>query len=202
MNAPRVVLASGNPGKLRELRQLLAGSGIALAPQSDYQVPEAIEDGATFVENALIKARNAARHSGLPSIADDSGIAVDALGGAPGVHSARYAGVGASDEDNLNLLLQNTAHLPAAERSARFICLAVFVRHAADPTPMICQGEWRGHLLRAAVGAGGFGYDPIFYVAEKSCSSAELTAAEKNALSHRGQAIRCLVERLSQNPPA
>lgn len=198
MNKQTIVLATGNPGKVRELQELLADSCYEIRPQSDYATPEAVEDGLGFVENALIKARNASKHTGLPAIADDSGIAVDALNGAPGIYSARYAGTGASDEQNLQLLLQNMQGVNDDERTARFICLMVYVRHAEDPTPIICQGEWQGTLLREPSGENGFGYDPIFFVAEKGCSSAELAADEKNRLSHRGKALQCLVQQLAK----
>jgi XTP/dITP diphosphohydrolase len=198
MNKQTIVLATGNAGKVRELQELLADSYYEIRPQSDYGTPEAVEDGLGFVENALIKARNASKHTGLPAIADDSGIAVDALNGAPGIYSARYAGAGASDEQNLRLLLQNMQGVDDDERTARFICLMVYVRHAEDPTPIICQGVWEGTLLREPSGENGFGYDPIFFVAEKGCSSAELPADEKNRLSHRGKALQCLVQQLAK----
>jgi len=196
MSEHRIVLATGNVGKVRELQQLLADMDHEIVPQSEFDTPEAIEDGLGFVENALIKARSAARHTGLPAIADDSGIAVDALDGAPGIYSARYAGAGASDEQNLNHLLENMRDVDEADRTARFICLMVYVRHAEDPTPIICQGSWEGQLLRSPQGENGFGYDPIFYVPEKDCTSAQLSSEEKNAMSHRGKAIRCLVDQL------
>lgn len=197
MKDQTIVLATGNPGKVRELQEILADSGLTIAPQSNYDVPEAVEDGLGFIENALIKARNAAAHTGLPAIADDSGIAVDALDGEPGIHSARFAGSDATDESNLQLLLNKMKHVKDEERTARFICLMVFVQHANDPTPLICQGVWEGRLLHAPQGENGFGYDPIFYVPEKDCSSAQLSSDEKNAMSHRGQALRCLVEKLT-----
>ena len=196
MSPQKIVLATGNPGKVRELQQLLADTALDIVPQSDFDTPEAIEDGLGFVENALIKARAAARHTGLPAIADDSGIAVDALQGAPGIYSARYAGAGATDEQNLNLLLENIRDVAEADRLARFICLMVYVRHAEDPMPIICQGEWQGRLLTHPQGDNGFGYDPIFYIPEKGCTSAQLSSDEKNALSHRGKAIRCLLDQL------
>ena len=198
MTGKTIVLATGNPGKVRELQELLADTGYEIRPQSDYATPEAIEDGLGFVENALIKARNASRHTGLPAIADDSGIAVDALNGAPGIYSARYAGKQASDEQNLQLLLNNIEHVEDSQRSARFICLMVYVRHAEDPTPVICEGIWEGRLIREPMGDNGFGYDPIFFVPEKNCTSAQLSADEKNAMSHRGKALHCLVERLAK----
>lgn len=196
MSDHTIVLATGNQGKVRELQQLLSDSDFNIVPQSDYDVPEAIEDGLGFVENALIKARNASRHSGLPAIADDSGIAVNALSGAPGIYSARYAGEGASDEDNLQLLLERMSG--QTDRAARFVCLMVYVSHADDPLPIICQGEWWGALLDSPRGSNGFGYDPIFFVEEKNCTSAELSSDEKNAMSHRGKALQCLVSQLTQ----
>ncbi len=194
----RVVLASNNPGKARELGQLLAGSGLEVVPQSALGVPEAEETGLTFVENAILKARNACAHTGLPALADDSGLEVDALRGEPGIHSARYAGPGASDADNLRKLLDALDGVPEAGRSARFQCLLVLMRHAADPVPLICQGTWEGRIATAPRGESGFGYDPVFLVPEKGCTAAELPAEEKNRLSHRGRAITCLLERLPE----
>ena len=194
----RVVLASNNPGKARELGQLLAGSGLEVVPQSALGVPEAEETGLTFVENAILKARNACAHTGLPALADDSGLEVDALRGEPGIHSARYAGPGASDADNLRKLLDALDGVPEAGRSARFQCLLVLMRHAADPVPLICQGTWEGRIATAPRGTSGFGYDPVFLVPEKGCTAAELPAEEKNHLSHRGRAIACLLERLPE----
>ena len=191
-----VVLASNNPGKVREINQLLTGLHLTVVPQSDRGVPEAEETGLSFVENALLKARNATRHTGLPAIADDSGIEVDYLNGAPGIYSARYAGKGASDEQNLRKLLDDLVGVPEAERTARFQCLMVYLRHEFDPTPVICQGTWEGRILLEPRGANGFGYDPIFFVPTHNCSSAELPAEVKNKLSHRGQALRALVSAL------
>jgi XTP/dITP diphosphohydrolase len=193
----RVVLASLNPGKAREVGQLLAGSGLEVVSQAALGVPEAAETAPTFVENALLKARHAAQLSGLPAIADDSGLAVDALGGAPGIYSARYAGPGADDAANNRKLLEALAGLSDAARTARFICVVVYLRHAADPVPLICEGVWRGRLLEAPRGANGFGYDPLFLVPELGVTSAELPPEQKNRLSHRGQALRRLVERLA-----
>lgn len=192
-----VVLASSNPGKVREFNELLAGHHIEVVPQSQFGVQDAEETGLTFVENAILKARNAARHTGLPAIADDSGIEVDALKGAPGIYSARYAGVGAGDRANLEKLLADLEGVPEAGRSARFQCLMVYMRHADDPTPLICQGTWEGRILSAPRGSNGFGYDPVFFVPTHNCSSAELEPAVKNALSHRGQALRQLVAALA-----
>ena len=160
----RIVLASNNPGKVREINQMLAGLHLTVVPQSDFEVTEVEETGLTFVENALLKARNAARCTGLPAIADDSGLEVDALHGAPGIYSARYAGKGAGDKANLLKLLEDIKNVPDEKRSARFQCVLVYLRHELDPTPIICQGTWEGRLLRAPVGDNGFGYDPIFFV--------------------------------------
>jgi XTP/dITP diphosphohydrolase len=190
------VLASNNPGKAREIGQLLAGHEITVRPQSDFGVPEAAETGLTFVENALIKARNAAQHSGLPAIADDSGLEVDALNGAPGIYSARYAG-DAGDGANNEKLLAALQTVPEEERTARFQCVMVYLRHADDPTPLICQGTWEGRILTAPQGENGFGYDPVFFVPAEGCSAAELAADRKNALSHRGQALRQLLAALT-----
>ena len=189
-----IVLASGNPGKIKEIQAILAEHPIVA--QSAFNVAEAEETGSTFVENAIIKARNAAWHCRLPAIADDSGLVVDALNGAPGVISARYAGVGASDPDNVQKLLKELEGVPDALRSARFICVMVFMEHAEDPFPVIAQGVWEGKILNHAVGDQGFGYDPVFWVPEYDCASAELPAAVKNALSHRGQALRSLTNLL------
>ena len=191
-----IVLASSNPGKVREINQMLAGLHLSVVPQSDFKVIDAEETGLTFVENALLKARNATRHTGLPAIADDSGIEVDYLNGAPGIYSARYAGKNASDEQNLRKLLDDLVGIPEPERTARFQCLMVYLRHEFDPTPIICQGTWEGRLLLEPRGANGFGYDPIFFVPTHNCSSAELPPEVKNKLSHRGQALRLLVAAL------
>ena len=191
-----IVLASSNPGKVREINQLLAELELQVRPQSEFNVVDAEETGLSFVENAILKARNAARHTGLPAIADDSGIEVDALKGAPGIYSARFAGAGASDQANLDKLLAELEGVPEAQRSARFQCLMVYMRHAEDPTPLICQGTWEGRILTAARGDNGFGYDPVFYVPTHDCSSAELPAEVKNSISHRGQALRQLVSAL------
>jgi XTP/dITP diphosphohydrolase len=193
-----VVLASSNPGKVREINQVLADLDLQVRPQSEFGVVDAAETGLTFVENAILKARNAAQHTGLPAIADDSGLEVDALAGAPGIYSARFAGEHASDQANLEKLLVELEHVPAEDRTARFQCLMVFMRHAADPTPLICQGTWEGRILFSARGDNGFGYDPVFHVPTHDCSSAELPAATKNSLSHRGQALRRLVTALQE----
>lgn len=196
MSNKRIVLASNNAGKVAEISQLLEHSGIEVLPQAQFDIQDAVEDGLTFVENAIIKARHAAKLSGLPAIADDSGIEVDCLNGAPGIYSARFAGEGSSDEENLLKLLREMKDIPEAQRSARFQCLMVYMRHAEDPTPVICQGTWEGRILTAPQGENGFGYDPVFFVPEQNCSSAELDAATKNSLSHRGKALQQLAKRL------
>lgn len=194
----RIVFASNNPGKVREVASLLGPTGLEVVPQSEYQVPEADESGLSFVENAILKARNACRHTGLAAIADDSGLEVDALDGQPGIYSARFAGENASDAANNRLLLAELAAVPEAERSARYQCLMVYLRHAEDPTPIICHGTWEGRILSELRGSGGFGYDPLFWLTDRNCSVAELAPDLKNCLSHRGQALNALVEQLSR----
>ncbi len=190
----KVVLATGNPGKVRELADLLAAFGLDIVAQTELGVESAEETGLTFIENAILKARHAAEITGLPAIADDSGLAVDALGGAPGIYSARYAGVDACDQQNLDKLLVALENVPNGERQAQFHCVLVYVRHAADPTPLVFHGSWAGEITRAAAGAGGFGYDPIFYVPELGKTAAELSKDEKRAVSHRGRALTLLLE--------
>lgn len=194
INKKEVILASNNPGKAKEINALLEDLSISVIPQSNLNVEEAEETGLTFVENALIKARNAAVHTNHPSIADDSGIEVPALNGAPGIYSARYAGVGASDEDNLYKLIEDIKELPEKARIAQFVCVMVYMRHANDPIPIISQGIWKGRLIIHPKGENGFGYDPIFFVPTHNCTSAELSPEIKNTLSHRGQALRKLVK--------
>ena len=191
----RVVLASSNKGKVKEFGELLASRDMTVVPQTDFGVPDAEETGLTFVENAILKARNAAAHTGLPAIADDSGLEVDYLNGAPGIYSARYAGDGGSEANNAKLLAA-LAEVSTEQRGARFQCLLVYLRHADDPTPIICQGTWEGRILTGLKGEAGFGYDPLFWVPEEGCSAAELSAERKNELSHRGQALRCLLKAL------
>ncbi|TGG90066.1 RdgB/HAM1 family non-canonical purine NTP pyrophosphatase [Natronospirillum operosum] len=183
-----LVLASGNAGKLREFSGLLGDLGIEVRPQGDFNVPDAAETGLTFVENALIKARAAARHTGHAAMADDSGLEVDALKGAPGIYSARYAGTHGDDAANNRKLLAALEGVPKAERTARFVCALAVLRHAEDPRPLICQAVWEGRILEAPAGAGGFGYDPLFHVPDQGCSAAELPADTKNRLSHRARA--------------
>jgi len=186
----KIILASGNKGKIKEIQATLKGH--LIIPQSEFNVVEAEETGSTFVENAIIKARNAALHCSSPAIADDSGLVVDALNGAPGVISARYAGDGASDRQNLLKLLQELEDIPPEQRSARFVCVIVFMRHANDPLPLIAQGTWEGTILKRPVGDNGFGYDPVFWVPAHRQASAELNPEQKNAISHRGQALSIL----------
>ena len=186
----KIVLASGNAGKLREFSQLFSGWQIAVLPQSDFVEQEADETGLSFIENALIKARHASRASGLPALADDSGLAVDALGGAPGIHSARYAGAGASDEDNNRKLLEALEDVPAEQRAAAFHCALAFVRNADDPVPLVCTARWSGQILTRPAGDQGFGYDPLFYVPSEKLTSAQLPRDVKNRLSHRAQAVK------------
>ena len=192
----QIVLATGNPGKLHEFRELLAARPIHLVPQSDFAVPAVEETGLSFVENALIKARHAAAITGLPAIADDSGLEVDALRGAPGIYSARFAGPGASDEANNAKLLEQLQGFTGEQRRARFQCLLVYLRHAHDPTPVICQGTWEGLIASQRSGDQGFGYDPLFFVPDQQCTAAALSRDTKNRLSHRGQAMRQLLDRL------
>lgn len=193
----KLVLASGNRGKLAEFRALLGDSGIEFASQGEFGIGEVDETASTFVENALLKARHAARLTGLPALGDDSGLCVDALGGAPGLRSARYAGNGANAGANNAKLLAALEGLPVAQRSARFYCVLVVLRHADDPQPLIAEGEWHGRILAAPRGAGGFGYDPVFFDPGHGLSAAELEPAVKNRVSHRGRAIAALRERLA-----
>ncbi|MFQ3235122.1 MAG: XTP/dITP diphosphohydrolase [Paraglaciecola sp.] len=194
----KIVLATGNQGKVAELASMLTSLAIEVVAQSEFKVPEVAETGSTFVENAIIKARHAARVTGLPAIADDSGLAVDALGGDPGVYSARFAGEDATDKDNIHKLLTQMAAIPAHLRQARFICVLVYMRHAEDPTPIICQGQWQGQITDKVIGENGFGYDPVFWLRQQNCTSAQLSPSDKNALSHRGQALRHLLKKLAE----
>tara|TARA_R110001583_G_scaffold3182_5_gene20833 strand:- start:1293 stop:1892 length:600 start_codon:yes stop_codon:yes gene_type:complete len=192
----QIVLASGNAGKLQEFNQVLAGLDFKVLAQSAFAVGEVDETGLTFVENAILKARHVSQVSGLPALADDSGLEVDFLKGAPGIYSARFSGAGATDTRNNAKLLELLSGVPEAERGARFQCLLVYLRHPEDPTPLICQGTWEGRILEAPQGDNGFGYDPLFWVPECQCSSAELLPEQKNRLSHRGQAVAEFVRRL------
>lgn len=199
----RIVLASGNRGKLTEFKQLLNDGAFDVIAQSELQIPDVEETGLSFVENAILKARNAAQHSGLPAFADDSGLEVDALHGAPGIYSARYAGSPAdnaksNDAANNKKLLEALTDVSAGRRSARYQCVLVFMRHANDPSPLICQGTWAGEILTAPRGDQGFGYDPLFFIPALQKTAAELPAAQKNQLSHRGQAMRLLLATLRE----
>jgi XTP/dITP diphosphohydrolase len=195
------VLATGNAGKLREMRAILAPWGVEVRPQSEFTRAAAEEIGLSFVENAILKARFAAEASGLPAIADDSGLEVDALHGAPGIYSARYAGPGADDAANNDRLLRDLESVPDAERSARYRCAMVYLRWALDPAPLVCQASWEGRIGRLPRGRGGFGYDPLFLVDEGPQTAAELEATHKNEVSHRGRALRALVAELVSDAP-
>lgn len=193
----RIVLASNNPGKLAEFVQLIDSAEIELIPQSDFQMPAVTETGLTYVENAILKARHASQISGLPAIGDDSGIEVDCLQGQPGIYSARFAGETATAGTNIDKLLSALQDYPALkDRTARFVCVIVLLRHALDPSPIIAEGFWSGQILLEKTGSHGFGYDPIFYLPDKQCSAAELPEAEKNHISHRGQAFAKLLAAL------
>ncbi len=198
----KIVLASGNKKKLAELQNLLTPLNIEVVAQSEFDVPEADETGTTFVENAIIKARNACKHTGLPAIADDSGIQVSALRGAPGVFSARFAGVDASDDKNNKLLVELLSDMPDVNRDARYVAVLVLMQHEDDATPIICQGTWEGEIVLEPQGDQGFGYDPHFLVPEKGCTAAQLPPQEKNAISHRGKAMAALLKQLNSERPA
>ncbi|WP_063658377.1 XTP/dITP diphosphatase [Aliivibrio fischeri] len=194
----KIVLATGNQGKVREMADILADFGFDVVAQSEYNVSDVAETGTTFIENAIIKARHAAKETGLPAIADDSGLEVDALNGAPGVYSARYSGEGATDQKNIDKMLAAMEDIPVEKRTARFHCVLVLMKHENDPTPLICHGTWEGHITTEQKGQNGFGYDPIFWVSEDNCSSAELEPARKKQLSHRGQALKKLFAALKE----
>ncbi|EGH00055.1 Nucleoside 5-triphosphatase RdgB (dHAPTP2C dITP2C XTP-specific) [gamma proteobacterium IMCC2047] len=192
----KIVLASSNQGKLREIQQVLAHLDMQLVPQSEFNVSDADETGLSFVENAIIKARHAARTSGLPALADDSGLEVDALQGKPGIYSARFAGEKATDGDNIQKLLSELEGVDSPQRSARFRCVLVYMRHADDPSPIIAEGSWEGFILDEQRGQNGFGYDPVFYIPEHQRAAAELEPEVKNQHSHRARALAQLVERM------
>jgi XTP/dITP diphosphohydrolase len=193
----KIVLASNNNGKLLELQAMLSSLSLQVLPQSFFDIDDAVEDGLSFVENAIIKARHAARLSGLPALADDSGLAVDFLNGEPGIFSARFAGENAADADNNKKLLELLRNVPTEKRTAQFHCVLAFLRHASDPAPLIAHGVWAGHILQAPLGENGFGYDPLFWVAEHQCSSAQLSKIEKNSISHRARAMQHLLHQLT-----
>lgn len=196
----KIVLATGNQGKVREMADLLADFGFDVVAQSEFKVSEVAETGTTFIENAIIKARHAAKETGLAAIADDSGLEVDYLHGAPGIYSARYAGTHASDAENIEKLLEALKEVPEEQRTARFHCVLVLMRHADDPTPIVCHGKWEGRILTQTQGSNGFGYDPLFWVPEEQCSSAQLEPMRKKQLSHRGQALKQLFTLLTEHP--
>ncbi|MEM5536917.1 XTP/dITP diphosphatase [Neptuniibacter pectenicola] len=193
----KIVLASGNKGKLNEFNRALSELNVEIIPQSQFNVPDADETGLSFVENAILKARHAAQITGLPALADDSGLEVDALDGAPGIYSARFSGANASDAKNNALLLEKLNGLAAEQRTARFRCVLAFMRHANDPTPLICQGTWDGIILEEACGEQGFGYDPLFWLPELNSAAAQLSPTEKNKVSHRGQAVALLKQSIA-----
>ncbi|WED27044.1 XTP/dITP diphosphatase [Vibrio sp. DW001] len=193
----KIVLATGNQGKVKEMADLLSDFGFDVFAQSKFNVSEVAETGTTFIENAIIKARHAAKETGLPAIADDSGLEVDSLLGAPGIYSARYSGEDATDKQNLDQLLANMVDVPEDKRTARFHCVLVLMKHENDPTPIVCHGKWEGRILTNPSGENGFGYDPIFWVPETNCASAELDSAQKKKLSHRSKALKQLFATLS-----
>lgn len=195
----KIVLATGNQGKVKEMADLLSDFGFDVVAQSEFNVSDVAETGTTFIENAIIKARHAARVTGLPAIADDSGLEVDYLNGEPGIYSARYSGEKATDERNIEKLLSKMVNAAEDERSARFHCVLVLMRHADDPTPIVCHGQWEGRILTEPSGKNGFGYDPIFWVPEAQCASAELEPVQKKQLSHRGKALKQLFSALNRS---
>jgi XTP/dITP diphosphohydrolase len=194
----KIVLATSNQGKVKEFKELLKEFDINIIPQSALGVEDAAETGLSFVENAILKARHAAQHTGLPALADDSGLMVNALQGAPGIYSARFAGLHANAENNIKKLLTELKHTPDNQRQASFYCALVFVSHALDPAPLICQGQWFGEILHAPQGENGFGYDPVFYVPSQGKTAAELNSAIKNTISHRGTALQLLLKMLPE----
>ncbi|CAH7139664.1 dITP/XTP pyrophosphatase [Vibrio chagasii] len=194
----KIVLATGNQGKVREMAGILSEFGFDVVAQSEFNVSEVAETGTTFIENAIIKARHAAKETGLPAIADDSGLEVDFLKGAPGIYSARYSGEGATDKQNIEKLLNAMQGVEVAKRTARFHCVLVLMRHENDPTPLVCHGKWEGQILTEEHGENGFGYDPVFFVPEDKCASAELAPSRKKQLSHRGKALASLFKALKE----
>ncbi|MBV1881061.1 MAG: RdgB/HAM1 family non-canonical purine NTP pyrophosphatase [Pseudomonadales bacterium] len=196
----KIVVATGNPGKLREIERALKGEPFNIVSQKTLGVDDAIEDGLSFVENALIKARHAALATGLPAIADDSGLEVECLDGQPGIYSARYAGEGSTDTQNNQKLLETLGHRLKEHPVARFQCVIVFMRHAEDPVPLICQGSWEGYIADNIEGQQGFGYDPLFYVPDQQCTAAQLSLELKNQISHRGKALNQFIQLLKDSP--
>lgn len=194
----KIVLATGNQGKVREMADILSEFGFDVVAQSEFNVSEVAETGTTFIENAIIKARHAAKETGLPAIADDSGLEVDYLNGAPGIYSARYSGEGATDKQNIEKLLDAMQGVEPEKRTARFHCVLVLMRHENDPTPLVCHGKWEGQILTEEHGENGFGYDPVFFVPGDNCASAELDPSRKKQLSHRGKALASLFKALKE----
>ncbi|CAH6867266.1 dITP/XTP pyrophosphatase [Vibrio chagasii] len=194
----KIVLATGNQGKVREMAGILSEFGFDVVAQSEFNVSEVAETGTTFIENAIIKARHAAKETGLPAIADDSGLEVDYLNGAPGIYSARYSGEDATDKQNIEKLLDAMQGVETEKRTARFHCVLVLMRHENDPTPLVCHGKWEGQILTEEHGENGFGYDPVFFVPEDNCASAELDPSRKKQLSHRGKALASLFKALKE----
>lgn len=192
----KIVLATNNQGKVNELQTLLADAGFNIVAQKEFNVPDVDETGLTFIENAILKARHTAKLTGLPAIADDSGLVIDALNGAPGIYSARYAGCHGNDKLNNQKLLSQLHNVPAEKRTAYFYCALVFMRHDNDPTPIICLGKWHGLILNQEQGEGGFGYDPLFYIPELDCTAAQLSKEHKSQISHRGQALKQLITKI------
>ncbi|MFT6388542.1 MAG: XTP/dITP diphosphohydrolase [Cellvibrionaceae bacterium] len=197
-NFSKIILASNNKGKLREFNDMFANADINIIPQGEFDVEDAIEDGLSFVENAIIKARHACKKTNLPAIADDSGLEIDVLNGAPGIYSARYSGEHGNDRAHNQLVLDQLTGLEQSKRTARFQCVLAFMRHAEDPAPLICQASWEGLILEAERGSNGFGYDPLFWISGHECSSAELPKEVKNGLSHRGKALQLLLTALKE----
>ena len=194
----RIVIATGNQSKIKEMTDPLLALGFDVKLQSDFGISEVKETGTTFFENAIIKARHAARVTGIPAIADDSGLEVDILNGRPGVYSSRYSGVGATDESNIEMLLNDLRSIPGQQRTARFVCVLAFMYHADDPMPLVCHGKWEGKVSREPEGENGFGYDPVFFVESERCTSAQLDPKRKKRLSHRGQALRSFCEEVER----
>lgn len=194
----KIIFASNNAGKIHEVQTLLAKFNLQFIPQADYNVTDIEETGLTFIENALLKARHASQMTGLPAMADDSGLIVDALNGAPGIYSARYAGTPTNSQKNIDKLLHELRNMPEAKRQAAFYCILVYITHPEDPTPLICEGRWQGRILTQPAGSQGFGYDPVFYDENEKCSAAELTLDRKNHISHRGQALQLLLKKLPE----
>ncbi len=194
----KIVLATGNLNKVKEINAIVESIPVVVLPQSQFQIKEAVETGTTFIENAIIKARNASEQTGLPAIADDSGIEVDALNGEPGVYSSRYSGPDSNDQKNLEKLIENIKNVPEERRSCRYWCVMVYLKHAKDPTPVVCQASWEGQLITTPMGSNGFGYDPIFWIPSQKATAAQITLEQKNSMSHRAKALKMLFAHLQE----